>query len=285
MIPLGRNREPNHAMFVKPAILLSLCLLCLATTLRGQSGRGVPQENSPSGGIVSLSPALTELAFFLGGGDRMVGRSSACDAPSQALSLPVMGDFALPSLEKILAVRPRAVVSNDLVNPAVAKALEAQGIAVELFPCRNVEEYLAMVERMGELLSCPREAQKERQRILDFLEEMKRNPPKPHRTMALIWEHPPMVAGEGTFCFELLRLAGSTMDFQGRQGYFTPGAEWLLSCPLDCLWVFHPEALESPGGLLEALKGKMRLFPQEDLLFRPGPRWTEGVRLLREGQP
>ncbi|MGN0867184.1 MAG: helical backbone metal receptor [Oligosphaeraceae bacterium] len=265
--------------------LLALVLLLLAAPLRGEPPAETTPRESAAGGIVSLSPALTELAYFLGGGERMAGRSSACDAPPQALSLPVMGDFALPSLEKILAAHPRAVVSNDLVNPAIAKALEAQGIGVEIFPCRNVEEYLAMVERMGELLSRPREAQRERQRILDFLESLKKNPPAPRRAMALIWEHPPMVAGEGTFCHELLRLAGSTMDFQGRQGYFTPGAEWLLSCQLDCLWVFHQETLDAPGGILEALKGKMRLFPQEDLLFRPGPRWTEGVTLLRELMP
>ncbi len=260
--------------------LLVLLLCLLPASFPGQTAEQQPP--SKEGGIVSLSPALTELAFFLGGGDQLVGRSSACDLPPQALSLPIMGDFAFPSLEKILAARPRAVVSNDLVNPAVAKALESQGITVTLFPCRNVEEYLAMVEGMGDLLSRPREARRERQRILEFLAEWQQNPPRPHRALALIWEHPPMVAGEATFCYELLRLAGSTMDFQGRQGYFTPSGEWLLSCQPDCLWVFQPETLQTPGGVLEALKGKMRLFPQEDLLFRPGPRWPEGVLLLRK---
>lgn len=275
-------------MALRPIPLLSL-LLCLLWAFggllchRGRAPR--PAGASPSRGVVSLSPALTELAYALGGGSSLVGRSSACDYPPEALSLPIMGDFALPDLERILALHPRVVVSNDLVNPGVSRALEAQGIAVEVLPSRNVAEYLLAVKRMGELLDCREAAGKEEGRVGKFLKEWAGRPGKSRRALVLVWDNPPMVAGEGTFCWEMLRLAGGDMDFQGREGYFVPGAEWLLSSQPECLVVFRESALHAPAGLLREWKSRMVLFPQEDLLCRPGPRWTQGVTLLREALP
>lgn len=245
--------------------------------------RGEEAPSSSGGGVVSLSPALTELAFYLGGGEQLVGRSSACDYPEEAEALPVMGDFALPDLERILAASPRVVVSNDLVNPSVARALESRGIALELLSCRSGEEYCRMVERMGELLGRTDAAQVECARVREFLKETTAWTAIPGKVGIFVWTSPVILAGEGTFCQELLRLAGGTpLDFQGRSGFFTPGNEWLLGENPRVVLVFR-----EPGSLplqkaLEGLRGRMVRFPQEDLLLRPSPRWTEGVRMLRE---
>ena len=74
-----------------------LALLCILVSC---------SESAPSGGVVSLSPALTELICHLGRGDRLVARSTACDWPESVKSLPTAGDFAEPELERILAMKP-----------------------------------------------------------------------------------------------------------------------------------------------------------------------------------
>ena len=258
--------------------LFALMILLCLTALRGE------EALSPSGGgVVSLSPALTELAFYLGGGEQLVGCSSACDYPEEAKALPVMGDFALPDLERILAASPRVVVSNDLVNPSVTRALESRWISLEVLSCRSVEEYCRMVERMGELLGRSDAAQSECARVREFLKEAKAWMAIPGKVGIFVWTSPVILAGEGTFCQELLRLAGGTpLDFQDRSGFFTPGNEWLLGENPRVVLVFR-----EPGSLplqkaLEGLRGRMVRFPQEDLLLRPSPRWTQGVRMLRE---
>ena len=45
--------------------------------------------------IVSFLPAATEIAYALGAGDELVGRSHECDYPTQALKLPVVSRPAL----------------------------------------------------------------------------------------------------------------------------------------------------------------------------------------------
>ena len=92
------------------------------------------KEAAP-GGVVSLSPALTELICQLGREDRLVARSTACDWLESVKALPTAGDFAEPELERILAMKPALVVSNEFVNPKDADALRQAGIAVELHPC------------------------------------------------------------------------------------------------------------------------------------------------------
>ena len=44
--------------------------------------------------VVSLAPSLTELVFHLGCGRMLVGRSTVCDYPAEAVKLPVAGGFA-----------------------------------------------------------------------------------------------------------------------------------------------------------------------------------------------
>ncbi len=258
--------------------LFALWILLCLVSLRGEG----EAPSASAGGVVSLSPALTELAFYLGGGEQLVGRSSACDYPEEAKALPVMGDFALPELERILAASPRVVVSNDLVNPSVARALESRGIALELLPCRSVGEYLRMVERMGELLGRREAAQRECARVQEFLSEASSWEAIPGKVGIFVWSSPVILAGEGTFCQEVLRLAGGTpLDFQGRSGFFTPGNEWLLGENPRVVLVFREPTSLPLQKALEGLRGRMVRFPQEDLLLRPSPRWTEGVRRLR----
>ena len=134
-----------------------LALLCILVSC---------SESAPSGGVVSLSPALTELVCHLGRGDRLVARSTACDWPESVKSLPTAGDFAEPELERILAMKPALVVSNEFVNPKDADALRQAGIEVELRPCDGFADYRAWVARMGELLDCPEAARAELERIL-----------------------------------------------------------------------------------------------------------------------
>ncbi len=60
--------------------------------------------------IVSTSPAITEILFALGLGPNVVGVSSFCRYPEQALKLPKIGGFAEPNVESILQLRPALVI-------------------------------------------------------------------------------------------------------------------------------------------------------------------------------
>lgn len=72
--------------------------------------------------IVSVLPAGTEIAFALGAGDEVVGRSHECDYPPQVRSLPVVSRPAL-SLEGL---------SQEEIDRAVAERLRSGGSLYEV---------------------------------------------------------------------------------------------------------------------------------------------------------
>src|SRR2546423_15085302 len=61
---------------------------------------------APARRIVSLLPSFTELLFAIGAGDRLVGRTTWCDYPSQALAVASVGDGIPPNVEAVAARTP-----------------------------------------------------------------------------------------------------------------------------------------------------------------------------------
>ena len=108
--------------------------------------------------IVSLSPAVTELVCRLGRGGRLVGRSEVCNYPEEVKTLPAVGRYADPNLEKLVRLRPTLVLTNDLRAPRVGSVLEKLGAKLIVKQCRNVREYREWVELLGDELDCRREA-------------------------------------------------------------------------------------------------------------------------------
>src|SRR2546426_2723092 len=53
----------------------------------------------PARRIVSLLPSFTEILFAIGAGERLVGRTTWCDYPPEALAVPSVGDGMPPSGE------------------------------------------------------------------------------------------------------------------------------------------------------------------------------------------
>ncbi len=60
--------------------------------------------------IISSSPAITEMLFALGLGERVVGVSEFCKYPPEAKSKPKIGGFFDPNYETIASLKPDLVV-------------------------------------------------------------------------------------------------------------------------------------------------------------------------------
>ena len=70
--------------------------------------------------IVSTTPSITEILFALGLGNRVVGVTSYCAYPPQVKSLPKIGTYIQPDLERITSLEPDLVVIQK--NPIQFKA-------------------------------------------------------------------------------------------------------------------------------------------------------------------
>ena len=60
--------------------------------------------------IITMAPSVTETVFALGLGDRVVGVSDYCTFPPEALDKPRIGGFFNPNYERIVGLRPDAVL-------------------------------------------------------------------------------------------------------------------------------------------------------------------------------
>jgi len=258
-------------------LVLFLALLCLTACS--------DKPKSAPGGVVSLSPALTELICHLGQEDRLIARSTACDWPESVKTLPTAGDFAEPELERILAMKPALVVSNEFVNPKDADALRQAGIAVELHPCDGFNDYREWVALMGKLLDCPDEAENElkrtNDRIAGFEAELKTAQEKPLRALYVIWDSPLLTAGADSLPDAVGRLAGLENIVKSEKGYPSISLEFVLKEDPDVIvWFAHGKDWKSNpswSGIRAIREGRV-LIPRDDSsLLRPGPRIFDGI--------
>jgi len=84
-------------------ILLVILAVCVALAVRHPSAQQEPRR------IISLIPAVTEMLFALGAGDRVIAVSSFDTYPPEVGPLPRVGALLDPDLERILSLQPDLV--------------------------------------------------------------------------------------------------------------------------------------------------------------------------------
>lgn len=165
--------------------------------------------------VVTLTPSLTEIVWALGAGDRVVGVSDYCDYPEEASRRPRVGTFLMPSVEKILALRPDLVLV-DAVQKEVATALQHAGARVRAVPMNDLNDVRASLVTVGEALGDRREQAlvlrgRLDQELLLLRMLVGRRPPR--RVLFVVDRQLGglrglVVAGPGSYLDELLRMAG-----------------------------------------------------------------------------
>lgn len=100
----------NRATVGAPTVVLAVVLLLLGpANSRLELGREASAQRE-AGRIISLVPALTEMAFAIGAGRAVVAVSSYDDFPPEVRSLPKVGALIDPDVERIIGLRPDLVL-------------------------------------------------------------------------------------------------------------------------------------------------------------------------------
>lgn len=102
--------------------------------------------------VVSLAPHLTELAFSAGAGDRIVATVEYSNHPDAARSIPRIGNAFHVDLERLLALRPDAVLAWDSGTPApTIERIRALNLRVLSFQTHRLEHISGVVREIGRL--------------------------------------------------------------------------------------------------------------------------------------
>jgi len=241
--------------------------------------------------VVSLAPNLTEIVFAVGGGDRLVGRTSYCDYPAEAKAVAEIGDTLHPSLERIIALKPQVVlISTSSQLEVFTQQLQNQNITVfvtDPHDLQGVFRSIAQVgEIMGEKLRTALLVESLRDRADDVETAVKGK--QPVRVFYQVSAEPLYTAGHDAFVTDLMRRAGAASVTAN-----VPGA-WPKYSNESAL-AARPDAIILPtGGSMgsansdvtealrqspAALQGRVYKI-NDDYLTRPGPRAIDGLEAM-----
>ena len=274
------RRAAAVKIFYGPNRLIAILVLA-ALSLAGPLSAGEEMR------IVSLSPAVTELVCQLGRGRFLVGRSEVCNYPEAVKKLPAVGRYADPFLERVVALHPTIVLTNDLRSPRAAEVLRKLNIRLVVKQCRTVDEYREWVVLLGEVLECRDRAEAELERFDGEIAELRKLPPLRVRLLWVISESPLLTGGRTSLLSEVSQLAGMKNSGDvSAVAYFRISRDFLLKNPPEVIVWANSGAV--PGvttpfwGELEAIRrGRVLKYLHEDTVMRPGPRMPEGIRKLR----
>jgi len=133
--------------------------------------------------LISLAPFITELVYAAGAGERLVGVDSYSDYPSQAQSLPDLGDAFHVDLEALVAQAPDYVLAWASGTPPQARErLRHLGVEVVVFEPSELEGIAVALRRIGELAQTTAAADRAAERFEAKLKTLRRR----HRGAASI---------------------------------------------------------------------------------------------------
>jgi iron complex transport system substrate-binding protein len=235
------------------------------------------------------------MIFAIGGAAQLVGRSSACNYPPESMNaIQIIGDFGVPSLERLLTAKPDAVLYTDLADLTLDPKLRKIGLNPVLIPCARLDDIPPAIIQLGRHLHRESEANTLATRLTQQIAACRAAPPAPHppRVLVLIWNDPLTAAGRNTFISDLITLAGGkNIGDEINRDYFPVSGEWVLDRNPDIIFCFFMAGKNSVKQQILQRRGWEHVAAirdgcvydgfDNDLVVRPGPRVMQGLELIR----
>ncbi len=268
--------RPHSHIFVFHAAVIVLLTVSACRNTTGPDRDSQSTEAARMVKVVSLAPALTQIARRMG--LSILGHTIHCqDAPGV-----VVGDMLSPSVERIVALHPDAVLAMDF-QKSVTSRLEVLGIRVMVFRLDTFSDIEQAMKRLGRAAS--RES-KAREMIRSFRNGLLRRavcPGSPHVLLVVgraTGRLSSVVAASGsTFLGEALRLAGGVNVLDGwRVPYPRISLEFLRSAHLDAI-VDFTKSDPADWSQIEELRHTRVIKLSDSRWTIPGP---EAVNLVDE---
>lgn len=273
-------------LFVVLVLLLCISPACAGYPMQVTDSRGkritIPAKPVR---IVSLAPNITEILFALGLGDRVVGVNSRSDYPAAATKKPKVGDVTISS-EAVLALKPDLVLAHGYLNRDAIQRLEKLKLRVFALDPKTIPNVISDIRTLGKLTARPRTAESiavGMERAAASAKSARAKSPSVD-VLVVIQSNPLWVAGPKTFVHEILGIANArNVARDARQGFVPFSKELSISRNPDVIIVgIKSDAdyfLKSPEWRnTKAVRNKRIYVIKSDLLVRPGPRLSAGLR-------
>jgi iron complex transport system substrate-binding protein len=180
-------------------------------TITDDLGRQVTLKTEPQR-IVSLAPSNTEILFYLGLGERVVGDTTYCDYPEEAKQVAKVGGFSDPSLEKIVSLNPDLVLATGM-HTEMIKSLEDAGLTVIVLKPNSIEGIINSIQLIGRVSGVDNKAISLTNGLKDRVNAVSQKTaliPEAQRPTVYyeLWDEPIMSVGKNSLIGEIISLAG-----------------------------------------------------------------------------
>jgi ABC-type Fe3+-hydroxamate transport system substrate-binding protein len=250
-----------------------------------QLGRTITLDHLPRR-IISLVPSQTELLHTLGA--PVVGITKFCIHPTTWFQeKPRIGGTKGIDPDKIDALQPDLIIANKEENDRDQVEALAARYPVWTSDIHNLDDAIAMIRSVGELIGQTAKAQTLATDIEKAFSELTATPPSsltpsaipsPLRTVYFIWRNPWMTVGGDTFIHDMLQRCGLTNLFATESRYPVVDPSTLSNCDLVLLssepYPFRSKHLKEiqsllPNAIVQLVDGELFSWYGSRLLQAP----------------
>lgn len=240
-----------------------------------QTGCTIQLHSTPSR-IVSLVPSQTELLYYLGLEQTVVGITKFCVHPETWFrSKTRVGGTKQLSIDTIHRLQPDLIIANKEENVKEQVETLAKDYPVWVSDVNNLDDAYSMIASIGDMVQKTEAAQ-------DLINQIRAefatlHPPKV-RAAYLIWRKPYMTIGHDTFIHDMMTRCGFENIFSQQTRYPTVTLQDLQHCEVLLLssepYPFkqqHADELQAclPGVKIVLVDGEMFSWYGSRLLQAP----------------
>jgi iron complex transport system substrate-binding protein len=250
--------------------------------------------------IISTAPSVTEILYALGLGDRVVGVTTFCHYPPEAMKKTKIGDYVNPNLEVIASLRPDLVIVQT--NPVrLGERLHALHLNTLEIDQQNIEAIYTSIRRVGDAAGVAGNAT----RLIDSIRagldgvRAKSAGMKARRVMFVIGRLPNRldgltVVGNASFLNEVIQVAGGENVFRDAMAAYprvsleeviarSPDVILDMGDMSDTAGVTEEHKRDVVGlwnrvGTVKAVKEHRVFAVASDIYVVPGPRVVDAAR-------
>lgn len=240
--------------------------------------------------IVSLAPSITEILYFLGAGERIVGVTEYSYYPPEAQKKPKVGSYININMEKVLNLRPDLVIATKDGNPpSVVEMLEAFRIPVYVINPRTLKGIIETIADLALVIEAEDQAKEKIASLNNKLQTLKLKGERIHhkKVFLQINTKPIITVGKNTLHHDIIQTAGGINIFgDSIVPYPRTSVEEVIKRAPDVILI---SSMEGSGHFEEAKRewmrwknipavGSKRIFMiDSDLIDRPTPRAFLGL--------
>lgn len=252
------------------------------------------QKKTSAKRIISMSPSNTELLFAMGADEEIVGVTTYCDYPPQALTKEKIGSFYTPDIEKIISLRPDLVLANSTLQAEYIRQLRRANISVLPVNTEDIDKTLTSIDFIAQAIGREKEGALLIARLNSYrleAKELLERYPSNKRVFIEVWDKPILTVGNKSYLNDLIKEAGGdNVAGQMDMDYF--------SWDIERIYVTNPDVYlrlrgVDMGSRADELPEKLKQLPAVkngrvvtifgDWIVRPGPRSIEALpQIIRE---